>query len=245
MSLRLLVAPASLAAGTLAVTGDDHHYLFRVLRMRTGDPVTLFDGEGREAQAEVGAIGARTADLVVAAPTVAPVASAPRLTVLLSIIKGDRMDVCLPKLVELGAGRVIPVLADRSVVKLDGDRAEKRRDRYRAQVRAAAQQCRSPLVPLVDPVSRLGEALARVAAADLKLVLWEDARALRLRAALPAEPPPQVAVLVGPEGGLTEEEVERARLAGFVAVSLGPRILRAETAAISAAAILAYALGDI
>lgn len=243
--MRLLVAPGSLAAGSLSVTGDEHHYLFRVLRMRAGDRLTLFDGEGRQAEAEVGAIGGRTAELRVGEPTVAPAGSAPRLTVLLSIIKGERMDFCLPKLVELGVGRIIPVLAERSVVKLDGERAEKRRERYRAQVRAAAQQCRSTILPLVDPVSRLGEALARVAAADLKLVLWEDARAVPLRAALPATVPAQVAVLVGPEGGLTEEEVERAREAGFAAVGLGPRILRAETAAVASAAILAYALGDL
>jgi 16S rRNA (uracil1498-N3)-methyltransferase len=242
---RLLVAPASLAPGTLAVTGEDHHYLFRVLRMRAGDQVTLFDGEGRQASAEVATIGARTADLRVGEPTVAPSASPARLTVLLSVIKGEGMDVCLPRLVELGVGRIIPVLAERGVVKLEGERAEKRRERYRAQVRAAAQQCRSGLLPLVDPVSRLGEALARVAGADLKLMLWEDPRAVPLRSVLPAEPPAQVAMLVGPEGGWTEEEVERAREAGFVAIGLGPRILRAETAAITGAAILAYALGDL
>ena len=239
------MAPEQLAAGSLSITGDEHHYLFRVLRMRAGDRLTLFDGEGRQAEAEVGAIGARTADLRVGEPTVAPSSTAPRLTVLLSIIKGERMDFCLPKLVELGVGRIIPVLAERSVVKLDGERAEKRRERYRAQVRAAAQQCRSPILPLVDPVSRLGEALARVADAELKLVLWEDARAVPLRSALPAATPAQVAVLVGPEGGLTEDEVERAREAGFAAVGLGPRILRAETAAVASAAILAYALGDL
>ncbi len=242
---RLLVAPGSLAAGSLSVTGDDHHYLFRVLRMRVGDRITLFDGEGRQADAEIRAIGARTADLAVGEPALAPASVPPRLTVLLSIIKGERMDFCLPKLVELGVGRIIPVLAERSVVKLDGERAEKRRERYRAQVRAAAQQCRSSFLPLVDPVSRLGEALARVAGADLRLVLWEDARAVPLRSTLPEVAPAQVAVLVGPEGGLTDEEVERAREAGFVAVGLGPRILRAETAAVSSAAILAYALGDL
>jgi 16S rRNA (uracil1498-N3)-methyltransferase len=112
-------------------------------------------------------------------------------------------------------------------------------------VRAAAQQSRCAVLPHVDPVSGLGDALARVAAASLKLLLWEDPRAIPLRSAIPSGAPASVAVLVGPEGGFTSGEVEQATAAGFVAVSLGRRILRAETAAVASAAILAYALNDI
>ncbi|HEU5060105.1 MAG TPA: RsmE family RNA methyltransferase, partial [Kofleriaceae bacterium] len=167
------------------------------------------------------------------------------LTVLLSIIKGERMDWCVSKLVELGVGRIVPVAAERSVVVLEPDRAERRAARYRAQVRAAAQQSRCALLPQVDPIRRLAAALEAVAAADLKLLLWEDPRAIPLRSAIPGQAPAAVAVLVGPEGGFTSAEVEQAEAAGFVAVGLGRRILRAETAAVASAAILAYALNDI
>jgi 16S rRNA (uracil1498-N3)-methyltransferase len=243
--LRLLVEAGSLREGAREVAGDDHHYLFRVRRLAAGDRLVLFDGEGVEADAAVASAGPRTGSLEVAAPRAVADAAGPRVTVLLSIIKGERMDWCVAKLVELGVGRIVPVAAERSVVKLDGDRAERRAERYRAQVRAAAQQSRCLVLPRVDPICRLDAALERVADADLKLLLWEDPRAIPLRSAIPARAPEATCVLVGPEGGFTSVEVEQAEAAGFVAVGLGRRILRAETAAVASAAILAYALNDI
>ena len=244
--LRLLVAPAELAPGERAVRGDDYHYLFHVRRMRPGDRLVLFDGEGCEAEAEVKTIGSRSATLEVGARVaVAPARTAPRITVILSLIKGERMDSCLTKLVELGVGRIVPLQAERSVVRLDGERAEKRRERFRGQVRAAVQQCRAMQVPVVDPICHLAQALARTAQVPHKLVFWEGAKAVPLRSALPERPPGEVAMLVGPEGGLSADEVEEATAAGFTAVGLGPRILRADTAAVAGAAILAYAIGEI
>jgi 16S rRNA (uracil1498-N3)-methyltransferase len=244
--LRLLVPPAELVSGERTVRGEDYHYLFHVRRMRPGDRLMLFDGEGCEAEAQVRAVGARSAALDVGARVVVSSPRAPaRLTVILSLIKGERMDTALTKLVELGVGRIVPLSAERSVVRLEGQRIEKRRERFRLQVRAAVQQCRARQVPVVDPICNLSQALARTAAADLKLVFWEGAKAVPLRSVLPQEPPGQVAMLVGPEGGLAESEVEAANAAGFTAVGLGPRILRADTAAVAGAAILAYALGEI
>lgn len=244
--LRLLVAPAELVPGERTVRGEDYHYLFHVRRMRPGDRLMLFDGEGCEAEAEVKSVGARSAALEVGARTaISSPRGAPRLTVILSLIKGERMDHCLTKLVELGVGRIVPLLAERSVVRLDGERAEKRRERFRLQVRAAVQQCRAMQVPVVDPICSLGQALARTAQVELKLVFWEGARAVPLRSAVPEPPPAGVAMLVGPEGGLSDAEVETVTAAGFTAVGLGPRILRADTAAVAGAAIIAYTLGEV
>ncbi|HWM86413.1 MAG TPA: RsmE family RNA methyltransferase [Kofleriaceae bacterium] len=244
--LRLLIDPPELVPGERTVRGDDHHYLFHVRRMRPGDRLILFDGEGCEAEAEVKSVASRTALLEVGARVmVAPARGVPRLTVILSLIKGERMDHCLTKLVEIGVGRIVPLRAERSVVRLEDERAERRRERFRAQVRAAVQQCRAMQVPVVDSICGLDQALALTAQADLKLVFWEGAKAVPLRSVLPPEPPATVAMLVGPEGGLSAGEVEAAGRAGFVAVGLGPRILRADTAAIAGAAILAYTLGDI
>lgn len=242
--LRLLIDPAELVPGERVVRGDDHHYLFHVRRLRPGDRVVLFDGEGGEAEATVVSADARSGALQVGARSVVPVAP-PRLTVILSLIKGERMDGSLTKLVELGVGRIVPLAAERSVVRLDGERAERRRARYLALVRAAVQQCRAVQVPVVEPVCRLDQALALTADAELKVVFWEGAKAVPVRSVLPELPPARVVMLVGPEGGLAAEEVDAAIAAGFAAVGLGPRILRADTAAVAGAAILAYALGDI
>jgi len=244
--LRLLVSPDELVAGERTVRGDDYHYLFHVRRMRPRDRLVLFDGEGCEAEAEVVAVGSRTAALEVGPRTaVAAPRAAPRLTVILSLIKGERMEQCITKLVELGVGRIVPLLAERSVVRLDGERAERRRERYRAQVRAAVQQCRATQVPLVDPICSLDQALALTAPTELKVMFWEGAVAVPLRSALPARPPGGAVMLVGPEGGFSAEEVGAATASGFAVVGLGRQILRADTAAVAGAAILAYALGDI
>jgi 16S rRNA (uracil1498-N3)-methyltransferase len=98
---------------------------------------------------------------------------------------------------------------------------------------------------VVEPIGGLEEALRRTADAELKLICWEEARAIPLRSALPGSPPDRAALLIGPEGGFTESEAERAKSAGFASVGLGQRILRAETAAVAAVAMLAYAFGDI
>lgn len=244
-ALRLLVAPPELVPGERSVRGDDYHYLFHVRRLRPGDRLVLFDGEGCEAEATVRAISTRSATLEVGARALVAPAGARRLTVILSLIKGERMDWSLTKLVELGVGRIIPLLAERSVVRLEGERAERRRERFRSQVRAAVQQCRALQVPVVDSICSLDQALALTADTELKLVFWEEAKAVPLRSALPDPPPAAVAMLVGPEGGLSAAEIDTAVAAGFKPVGLGPRILRADTAAVAGAAILGYALGDI
>lgn len=242
-TLRLLVAPP-LVAGARAVTGDDHHYLFRVRRLTLGDRVVVFDGEGREADATVAAIAGDRATLEVGAPRAAAAAGL-AIVALVPLIKGDRMDVALEKLVELGATALVPFAAARSVVKLDGARAAERHRRYQAIARSAASQCRTAHVPTVAPIGDLAAALDHARGCALRVLLSEQAGAAPLAAALPPAPPDGVAVLSGPEGGLTDDEVARAAAAGFVAVSLGPRILRAETAPLAAVAALGFALGDL
>lgn len=244
-SPRLWVAPDALDAPSLTLSGDDYHYLFRVLRLAAGGEVTLFDGKGRQATARIEQVGPDRATLRVdvARPVEAP--GGPSLAVMLPLIKGDRMDWCIQKLVELGARRIVPVRASRCVVRLGGERAANRRQRWLTIAREAARQSRTDVVPEIDAVTDLGEAISSQRDAALKLVFWERVRDRSLRAVLPEEPPTTVALLLGPEGGLTPEEVDLAVEAGFLPVGLGPRVLRAETAAVAAVAALGYALGDL
>jgi len=216
-----------------------------VLRLAPGGKLTLFDGGAREALAEVAQVDAQRATLQVGEPARVPEPPRPPLTVLLSLIKGDRTEWALQKLVELGVDRIVPVQAARSVVRLTGRRADDRRNRYDAVARAAAQQCRRPTLPEVAPIQPLDRAIHDLAPGALKLLLWERERSRSLASALPASTPDQVAVLIGPEGGFDPGEVDRARTAGFVAIGLGPRVLRAETAAVAIVAVLGYLLGDL
>jgi 16S rRNA (uracil1498-N3)-methyltransferase len=245
MSCRLFVARDRLTEGDFALDADDHHYLIRVRRLRAGDTVTLFDGEGREADAEITAVTDGGASLRVGAPRDVREPDAVHLTVLLSVIKGDRTEWAIQKLVELGVDRIVPVLAARCVVKLEGKRAADRHRRYQAVAEDACRQCGRATIPEVDPPRSLAEALARAPERAVKLMLWERARGASLRAALPAQPPEAVALLVGPEGGFTDAEAELAASEGWRPVGFGPRILRSETAAVAAAAAVAASVGNL
>lgn len=241
MSCRLFVEPDTLAAGARVVDGDDHHYLFRVRRLRPGNAVILFDGAGWEAEATVEAVEAARATLRVAAPHRVEAPPGCRLIVMPALIKGERMDWCVQKLVELGAAEIVPVCTARTVVKLAGERAQRRHRRFVDIARDAARQCRRATVPAVHEIMDLDQALALVTDVPLKLIPWERERQQVLGAALLRPLPPAACVLIGPEGGFEPAEVDRAVAAGFVPVGLGPRVLRAETAALTVAALFALA----
>jgi len=235
MTTRLLVTATQLLAGPLEVTGDDHSYLFLSRRLAVGDQVLVFDGAGREALATVAMVRADRATLELRPPTTKPQLG-PTITVLQALIKGERMDWCLEKLVEIGANRIVPCITTRSVVRLDDDRRARRAERYQLIAREAARQCGRADVPTVEPIVPLADAL-RACTADLRLVAHPDADNRRL-ATSDASTAATISVLIGPEGGLTPQELDAATQTGFAPVSIGPHVLRSETAGMAAIAIL-------
>jgi 16S rRNA (uracil1498-N3)-methyltransferase len=218
---------AQLAAGELTITGDEHHYLHRVRRARPGDPVELVDGAGHRAAAVIERITGEATVVRTGVPEAVPDAS-PHVRVLLPLIKGDRMDICLEKLVEVGADEIVLWPAARAVVRLDGDRLQARVAKFRAALQAAARQCGRASVPAITAADSLAAAIAM--AAGVRLVLDPGAE----RAAIPAGT--DVTVISGPEGGLAPEELDA--LAGWTSLGLGPRVLRAETAPVIAVALV-------
>lgn len=228
MTPRALVE--TLAPGELVLTGDEHHYLFRVRRLTIGDLIEVADADGRVGRARVVSIAADTAVVTVDAIRAAPAAS-PRIAVLQALIKGERMEWCVEKLAEVGADEIVLIDTARAVVRLEDARAEARRARLEQVARAAARQSRQAVPAVVGPMS-LPAALARTQAAT-RLVCHPAAMDQPL--AWPRDTP-SVAILVGPEGGLTADEVDRAVAAGFQPASLGSGVLRAETAGVVACA---------
>ena len=226
--MRIFVDPARLVAGERAVTGDEHHYLGRVRRARVGDAVEILDGAGRRARATILRIADAETLLTVAAPE-AIVPLPPHVRVLVPLIKGDRMDSCLEKLVEVGADAIVVWPAARSVVKLDDSKRESRLAKYRAALQAAARQCGRAQVPSIELAASLEAAIAGATGARIVLDPAADA-------ALDIGDATAVTIASGPEGGLAPDEL--AQLAGFSAVGLGPRVLRAETAPVVAVAVI-------
>jgi 16S rRNA (uracil1498-N3)-methyltransferase len=239
-STRLLVAPAALRAGEVEITGDDHHYLFRVRRLRPGDVVTLFDGAGRQSAAAVDRIEAERAILIAEPPIAEPAASSWRLAIAVALIKGERMEWCLQKLTEVGADDIVVMHTARTVVRLDGDRATSRISRWTAVAIDAARQSHRATVPTISIAPSFEAALATLATAPLRLIahpLAADDLAAAIAAARPAAPR-TAALAIGPEGGFAPTELDLALSLGWSPISLGPHILRAETAAIIGAAQL-------
>jgi 16S rRNA (uracil1498-N3)-methyltransferase len=231
--MRIFVDPAGLAAGELIVRGDEHHYLARVRRARAGDPVELVDGAGRRAAATI----LRITDGETSLHAGPPEAIAPRppfIRALVPLIKGDRMDACIEKLVEVGADAIVVWPAARSVARLGDAKRDARIAKYRAIAQAAARQSGRAQIPGVASAGSLAAALA-VLPDGPRLVL-DPTSDTPLDAAFAAAPPSDVTVISGPEGGLAPGELDQ--LTSFTPLGLGPRVLRAETAPMIAVALL-------
>jgi 16S rRNA (uracil1498-N3)-methyltransferase len=241
MSARRLYVPGERLAGShVTLMGPEHRHVSRVLRARPGETLTLFDGAGGEVAAEVVRVerdetelrlGARRA---VAGPAVA-------ITLLAAVPRGPRMDFLVQKTAELGVARIVPVLTERSVARPEAEAG--RRARWEKIAQEAARQCGRADVPAVDPPLSLMAALALPGLPRRRLALYEGERGRSLRVALGGGEPAPTALLVGPEGGFAASELTAAAAAGFESVGLGDRILRVETAAIVAVALVAEASG--
>ena len=241
-SAHVVVEPADPAVGLpdrVEVGGDDGHHLARVLRLRPGETVTVADGSGGwrpyvvcETGPSAGSGTGRGAVVrldATAGPDREPVLE-PRLAVAFALTKGEKPELVVQKLTELGVDRIVPVLAERSVARPDAAKARAALERWRRIAREAAGQCRRATLPVVEELRPL-----RALAGHPGLVVAE--RGGQPVDALGEPPGGEVLVLVGPEGGLSGREVDG--LAPWGRVSLGPHVLRAETAALAAATLLA------
>ena len=218
------------------------NYLRNVLRLKDGQPLELFNGRGRRARGQL-TLARREARVRIEASEASPAESVVPITLLAALAKGEKMELVIQKAVELGVTRIAPVETERSVLELKGARADKRLHRWRQIMINACEQCGRDTLPVIEPIRSVDEAVTSTEAA-VRLVL--DPRAERPLTDLRDQPRPEdVALLVGPEGGLTADEVARAVEHGFRALALGPRILRAETAAITGVAVLQYQWGDL
>lgn len=223
----------------IALDPQSSRHLARVLRKKVGDAVIVFDGEGGEYQATIEDIDKQRV-LVQATQWMQDDLEAPLAIHLgIGLSRGERMDVVMQKATELGVREITPLFTERSEVKLRDSRAEKKRLHWRQVTISACEQSGRNRIPVVHPPCSLAQ-WVDTAGADCKLVLHHRATE---QAALP--PPQSIALLVGPEGGLSPSEITHAEDAGFLALKLGPRVLRTETAPLAAIAILQARWGDM
>ena len=225
----------------LELTGTAANHVSRVLRLRPGDPLILFDGAGGEYTATVAALTRDAVQVTVGEYLDVTRESPLRVTLAQGISRGERMDVVVQKATELGVQRIVPVLAERTVVRLNYVQAANRLRHWRAIAIAACEQCgRNRLPEITSPMS-LQDFLVSDYPEGLRLVLSPEG-GLTARE-LPASP--AATLLIGPEGGLSDAERSAALAAQFTGMVLGPRILRTETAALAALAVIQQRLGDL
>jgi 16S rRNA (uracil1498-N3)-methyltransferase len=238
---RFFVPPGTIAGREVILPQELARRLAKVLRLQRGDHVVLADGAGRDYEVELRDVSARAASALVVGERPSPPEPSLALVLYQSLVRPQRFELVLEKGTEIGVSRFVPLLSGRAQVRTEA--GSQRTQRWRRIVTEAAEQCGRGRVPAVDPPMPLEEAVR--SAPGLRLIPWEGERVLTLGSYLREleERPATVSLIIGPEGGFAEDEVELARRAGCVPVSLGPRILRSETAGIVAAALVMHELG--
>ena len=232
-----------LAIGTeVALPAQAGEHVVRVLRLSVGDPLVLFNGDGHDCNATITAIGKREVTVRVLDRQAVDRESPLRLTLAQGVARGEKMDLIVQKATELGVARIVPLLTERSEVKLDAARADKRLAHWRAVAASACEQSGRARLPEILAAQALPVWLASLDGdAAMRLALLPEATA----SARALRPDGSGALLVvGPEGGLGERDVAALTAAGFHGLRLGPRILRTETAGLAALAALQALHGD-
>ncbi|MCL6520564.1 MAG: 16S rRNA (uracil(1498)-N(3))-methyltransferase [Armatimonadetes bacterium] len=225
------------------LSGSQHRQIRNVLRLRIGDLIALFDGSGREFIARIQKIEKDRVLVEILESRIPNTEPSIRLTLGLSLLKGERMDIALQKCTEIGVSEFLIVQAQRSVRRISEDKQNTKLERWRAIVREAAEQSGRTRVPSVEGPFSFENAIIRVKNQGKRFIAWEQEKEVTLRAAVQnIEKVNEVAFFTGPEGSFTVEEIDIAKKHGATTVSLGPRILRAETAAIVGSALIIYNL---
>ena len=243
MRLTRVHVPGPLVPGRQhTVEGDAANHITRVLRLEPGAPLTVFDGRGAEYSARIDSLRKNTVIIEVHERSPSSRESSLSLTLAQGVSRGERMDLVVQKATELGVTAIVPLLTERTVVKLDAKQSERKLAHWQGIAVAACEQSGRDTLPNIVAPLALDEFLRNIDSQSTRLLLSPTGtqRVNDLKA-----PERRIVVLIGPEGGLAENEQRAAIGAGFQAVRMGPRILRTETAAVAALTLLQHQFGDL
>lgn len=225
---------------TFTLPDAQAHHVGRVMRRRVGDAVRLFDGRGHEFEAVLSVVDRKCVEVTLGTSVIVTPESPISVHLGQAISKGDRMDIAIQKSVELGVAEITPLYTERGDVRLKGEREERKWQHWLAVAASACEQCGRATLPVIHAPMTL-DAWLEQRNEPMRLMLQPGRSALEAH----EHNPGQAALLIGPEGGFTQEEIEHAAAQHFDVLSLGPRILRTETAPIAALTLLQYRYGDL
>lgn len=243
---KFLISGQAKRTGTFFLTGGDAKHITKVLRMKPGQAVDLTDGQGKDFKGEIREIEKDGVRIEISDVTDSSTESPVHITVFQGMLKDGKMDILVRHLTELGITEWVPLRCERAVAVPDEKKAAKRIQRWETISREALKQCRRSVLPRIGCPVSLAEVMQRAPDFDLKIAFWENAGLPSTELAESKDTPfKKIAVLVGPEGGFSKNEIERLQTAGFTSYLMGPRILRAETAAIAASTLIQHIWGDL
>jgi 16S rRNA (uracil1498-N3)-methyltransferase len=245
---RIYFPPVPEGKNSVELPEDTVRYLRLVLRLGHGDEILLFDGSGWEYRGVIERIEGREGSARITSRKRVPLAIPVRITLAQALPKGDKMEFIVQKATELGAARIIPFRSARTIPRRTEERAARRLERWRRIAAEAAEQCGRTDVPEIAETLPFRETLGKAGPGTVKILFWEAETERSIREILKydaARSSKEFFLVVGPEGGITGEEAEQARQAGFLTASLGRLVLRVETAALAILAIFQYECGLI
>lgn len=239
---RFYIDPQTIGRSIPRITGPDVKHMKKVLRLAPGDRIILFDGTGFEYDARIAGFSENGAEVEILGHNRSETESSLELTIAMGFLKENKMDDLVRHLTELGMNRWIPVICERAIARPDEHRMRERVRRWETIAIEAMKQCGRAKMPEINGMQTFREVLLSAGEYDRRIIFWENETTPLLSQNI--RNPQRVLLMLGPEGGFTNEEIEDARHAGFESLSLGPRILRAETAALAACTLVQYLHGD-
>lgn len=242
---RFYVPQPRIEKGMLKIEGDEVKHIRKVLRLKAGDEIIVFDGLGKEFEGAIVEEGLSSVVIKIQNIFSSKRDSPLEVTLAQSLLKGEKMDYLIQKATELGVKEIIPFFSSRSVPLLEKSKKLKRHHRWERIAIEASKQCGRGVVPKIESLQDYSDMLQTASPDTLRLILWEK-EGIKLKEILERlKEKKKIFFIIGPEGGFSQLEVDEAKKTGFIPVTLGRRILRAETASLCFLSILQYEKGDI
>ncbi|MGB5159480.1 RsmE family RNA methyltransferase [Desulfobacterium sp. N47] len=239
---------SEIASQNPAIKGSDARHIINVLRLKPGDHIELFDESGIKYKARIVAVSSARVEVSVVGQSNQTVESFLEIIVAQSFLKEAKMDNLIRQLTELGITKWIPFISERSVSRPDDKRLLNRSKRWESIAKEAAKQCKRAKTTIIEKTVSFKELLESKQEFDLKIIFWENEKNLldiKNLTATHQKDINKILIILGPEGGFTISEIEKAKESGFLTAGLGPRILRAETASVSACTLIQFLFGDM
>jgi len=239
---RFYIPRDSVRHSEIRLSGEAAHHILDVMRLRERDKIVAFDGSGKEYEGIIRSADKKSLVISVINTKEAARSDGVEITLIQAIPKRDKMDYIVEKATELGVVAILPTITGRTIVQLKGEKARKRRDRWEKIAAQASRQCGRLTIPVIETPAIFEKVTATFCGYDRVLIASLDEDARDLKEVLAGSPAGRVALCIGPEGDFTKEEADAARSSGAVPVTLGPRILKSDTAGLALVSIVSYEL---